>query len=554
MSACDHLFYDRAHVPDDNLVPPYGGALVQAFVPADERPAVRERLQRLPTLPLSETELHDLELLGSGAYSPLTGFMGRVTYQSVLEQAALPDGLPWGLPVVLSVSADTARGLVFGNDVALARGDQPVGLMRVDEVYPWDPVAEASAVYGQRDAGHPALAGRRAAGRTYLVGGPVALLSARATSWLHPRHQWPLETRSQFARRGWRQVGAIHVCHPWQRVHEYLLRCALEASDGLLLHGAIGGHDGTATVPRAALADASRLLLENYFPGDRLLENPMPRRHFSPHPRAVLQHAILSQNYGCHSLFLPTALDDTAEASPEPSKRLLVQATGRGLAVRPVFLARAFHCEGCGGVATEKSCPHDAAHRLVIPESDLHRRLLEGEHLPTTVTRPDVARLLARSVSVKAAGQVPASNRHHLFPHVAEVSRELRESLAGHRACVLWMTGLSGSGKSTVAHRLERELLLAGHRVFVLDGDTLRHGLNRDLGFSEEARRENLRRAAEVAKVMMDAGLIVIASFISPFRAERRMARALVEASALIEVNCSERKKPPALRVASMIA
>ena len=400
--------------------------------------------------------------------------------------------------------------------------------MRVDEVYPWDPVAEASAVYGQRYAGHPALAGRRAAGRTYLVGGPVALLSARATSWLHPRHQWPLETRSQFARRGWRQVGAIHVCHPWQRVHEYLLRCALEASDGLLLHGAIGGHDGTATVPRAALADASRLLLENYFPGDRLLENPMPRRLFSPHPRAVLQHAILSQNYGCHSLFLPTALDDTAEASPEPSKRLLVQATGRGLAVRPVFLARAFHCEVCGGVATEKSCPHDAAHRLVIPESNLHRRLLEGEHLPTTVTRPDVARLLARSVSVKAAGQVPASNRHHLFPHVAEVSRELRESLAGHRACVLWMTGLSGSGKSTVAHRLERELLLAGHRVFVLDGDTLRHGLNRDLGFSEEARRENLRRAAEVAKVMMDAGLIVIASFISPFRAERQMVRDIV--------------------------
>ena len=221
---------------------PYGGALVQAFVPADERPAVRERLQRLPTLPLSETELHDLELLGSGAYSPLTGFMGRVTYQSVLEQAALPDGLPWGLPVVLSVSADTARGLVIGNDVALARGDQPVGLMRVDEVYPWDPVAEASAVYGQRYAGHPALAGRRAAGRTYLVGGPVALLSARATSWLHPPA--PVAARdacSQFARRGWRQVGAIHVCHPWQRVHEYLLRCALEASDGLLLHGAIGG-------------------------------------------------------------------------------------------------------------------------------------------------------------------------------------------------------------------------------------------------------------------------------------------------------------------------
>jgi len=104
----------------------------------------------------------------------------------------------------------------------------------------------------------------------------------------------------------------------------------------------------------------------------------------------------------------------------------------------------------------------------------------------------------------------------------------LLESLAGHKAGVLWMTGLSGSGKSTIAHRIERELILSGHRVYVLDGDALRTGLNRDLGFGEEARRENLRRAAEVVKVMIDAGLIVIASFISPFAVERQMVREIV--------------------------
>jgi adenylyl-sulfate kinase len=122
---------------------------------------------------------------------------------------------------------------------------------------------------------------------------------------------------------------------------------------------------------------------------------------------------------------------------------------------------------------------------------------------------------------------VPAASRH-IYPHASEVSREFRESLVGHKAGVLWMTGLSGSGKSTIAHRLERELLLAGHRVFVLDGDTLRHGLNRDLGFSDADRRENLRRAAEVSRVMVEAGMIVIASFISPFRAERAMLREIV--------------------------
>ncbi|MBI3575128.1 MAG: adenylyl-sulfate kinase [Gammaproteobacteria bacterium] len=165
---------------------------------------------------------------------------------------------------------------------------------------------------------------------------------------------------------------------------------------------------------------------------------------------------------------------------------------------------------------------------MVIPDRDLHRRLLAGESLPPTVTRPDVARLLARGVSDAVSTRAPVSDRRYVFPHAAVVSRELRETLAGHRACVLWMTGLSGSGKSTIAHRLERDLLLAGHRVFVLDGDTLRHGLNSDLDFTDEARRENLRRAAEVVKVMRDAGLIVIASFISPFRAERQRVREII--------------------------
>lgn len=513
-------FYGRTCVPDDGLVAPYGGALVQAFVPGAERLAMRAHMALLPEIPLTPPELHDLELLGSGAYSPLAGFMGRDAYRSVLQHGALPEGLPWGLPVVLAVSDDTAQQLAIGREAALVFNGERVGVLRVEEIHVRDAAAEAEALPPGRN--------RDAAGAVTchprLVGGPVLLLASRTASWLHPGHRWPLETRRLFAQHQWRHVGAIHVHHPWQRVHEYLLRCALESSDALLLHGAIDGADASAVSP-TALVEASRLLLEKYFPNGRVLENPMPGRLFDPHPRAILQHAILCQNYGCHSLFLPE--EDEAPAIPLPD-RWPADASRRGLAVRPAFLARAFHCEGCGGIATAKSCPHDAAQRVVIPEADLHRRVLEGEHLPPTVTRPEVARVLARGAAADARPGAPAGARRHLFPHAAEVSRELRETLAGHRACVLWMTGLSGAGKSTIAFRLERDLLLAGHRVFVLDGDTLRHGLNRDLGFSDQARRENLRRAAEVAKVMMEAGLIVIASFISPFRAERDMVRGIV--------------------------
>jgi bifunctional enzyme CysN/CysC len=162
-----------------------------------------------------------------------------------------------------------------------------------------------------------------------------------------------------------------------------------------------------------------------------------------------------------------------------------------------------------------------------ITDEQVAERLLQGEALSPLVTRPEIARALSRGMADRVDA-VAVKGSRHIYPHASEVSRELRHTLAGHKPAALWMTGLSGSGKSTVAHRLERDLLLAGHRVFVVDGDTLRHGLNRDLGFSEADRRENLRRAAETVKVMVEAGLIVIASFISPFRAERQMVREIL--------------------------
>lgn len=522
------MLYDRRSKLDDGLVPPHGGELVQAFVPAQERHELLQNFSQLRAIDISASELHDLEMIASGAYSPLSGFMGRETYTSVCEAAALPNGLAWGLPVVLTVERETALALTVGQEVSLRYQGTPVGLLRLEDIYPWDPVAEARSLYGAATAA-------RGAEERYALGGPALLIAARDASYLSRRHRWPLETRNLFARHHWRHVGVIHMNHPWQRVHEYVLRCALEASDALLLHSAIEQGETPHGLPREILAQASRLLLSNYFPNERIIENPMPSRLFAGAGRATVQHAILSQNYGCHTLFLAPGFNGADVAEPI-LREAFARAARRGLALRPAFLARAFHCEACGGVATEKSCPHEAAQRIQVSETDIRQRLLGGDHLPPLVARPDVARLLAKGMSEKMAAKPGATTGKHLFPHAGEVSREMRQALVGHKAGVLWMTGLSGSGKSTIAHRLERRLLLSGHRAYVLDGDTLRKGLNRDLGFSDEARRENLRRAGEVAKVLMEAGLIVIASFISPFRAERRMLRELFGAGEFYEV------------------
>ncbi len=515
------FIYAKPIHTDDGLMAPYGGELVQAFVPASERPAVLERLPGLPALQISAAELLDMEMIACGALSPLTGFMTRAVYESVLTNARLPDGRPWGLPVTLAVTRAAALSIRSGQEVALYHGANPVGVMQVEEMFPWD--AEAETRYLGAASNDVPTAARRERQAEYLVGGPVALLAARSAGFMQHRHLWPLEMRGQIMQRGWRQVAVPHIKHPWRRTHEYMLKCALESSDALLLHMPANKETAPQTISPEAMQTASRMLIENYFPVDRISENPMSPAFFAPRPRAALMHAILSQNYGASQIILQE--DDGA------ARELFAEAARHGLVIRPVYMPAAFHCEPCGGSATHKSCPHSAELRLEVTDEEITEQLLQGEGLPPFVARPEIARTLARGMAERLDSIAIESAGRHIYPHAAEVSSELRQSLAGHKACALWMTGLSGSGKSPIAHRLERDLLLGGHRVFVLDGDTLRHGLNHDLGFSEADRRENLRRAAEVVKVMVEAGLIVIASFISPFRAERQMVREIIGAS-----------------------
>lgn len=516
--------YARTMRLDDGLIAPYGGELVQAFVPTHEKHELLQRMTQMKRVDISAGELVELKMIASGAYSPLSGFMNQQTYASVLDSTALPNGMPWGLPVTLAVTPEVANALGVGMEVALYRNDEVVGVMQVTDIYIWDAEKEARLFGEGVKHKYPQIAERKSRKAEYLLGGPVSMLAARTADGQRQRNFWPHDLRSLIVENGWHNLAAIHLRNPWQRTDEYLLKCALEGSDALLLHMCNEiTHEKGGLLP-SVLAGARRLMLENYFPNDRVLENPMPDGLFGSSPRAALQHAILSQNYGCTSIYLP--LTNDVNVSGQDLLNVFAGTAKSGLTIRHVLLDIPFHCDLCGGVATEKSCPHDALHHVTYSEADIVGRMLLGEHLPPTVARPDISRAVARGMADTAVrGDVSGT---HLYPHVSEISRELLESLAGHKAGVLWMTGLSGSGKSTIAHRIERELILSGHRVYVLDGDTLRTGLNRDLAFGDEARRENLRRAAEVVKVLVDAGLIVIASFISPFTAERQMVREIV--------------------------
>ncbi len=294
--------YARSLRLEDGLIAPYGGELVQAFVPVHERHNLHARLAQLKQVEISARELLDLEMIASGAYSPLTGYMDKPTYTSVLALAALPNGMPWGLPVTLAVSETVAKSLSAGEEVALHRHGDMVGVMQVKEIFPWDADSEVRIFGEHEEHQYPQIAERKARKAQYLLGGPVSMLAARAAEWQLKNHHWPKDLRNLQIQNQWHKIAAIHLQNPWQRSDEYLLKCALEASDALLLHASSEPAQEQSSLLPSVLRGASRLLLENYFPSDRMLENPAPDGLFNSSPRAVLQHAILSQNCGCESI------------------------------------------------------------------------------------------------------------------------------------------------------------------------------------------------------------------------------------------------------------
>jgi adenylyl-sulfate kinase len=449
--------------------------------------------------------------------------MNRETCHSVRERACLPSGLPWGWPVTLAVTDEQAAIIGAGDEVGLYYRDLPVGVIEVSELYQWEPKLEAYAVFGNENLEAPAITERLEQNKTQLIGGKITLIVDKAESGWSEDHLWPNVTRSFFEQENWLRISSISGVSAWHRADEHILRSVLDVSDALVLQAVPGQRVNSTGLSLQLMQEARQSVLRNYFPRTRALDNQLLRHIDCESSRAILQQAIVSQNYGCDRIFVDSCSDSKWNVVHQQNIRTMFSdASDAGLRIGLEFIDPMFYCESCQTIASEKSCPHESTHHQAINEKMLATAVKSGKALPPQLVRPEITRILFRNGS-HHADPARLKRENNLFPHEPEVSRHSRETIAGHKSAVLWMTGLSGSGKSTIAHRLERELLYSGHRVFVLDGDTLRTGLCADLGFSREGRQENLRRAAEVAKVMREAGILVIASFISPFRSEREI-------------------------------
>jgi sulfate adenylyltransferase len=373
-----------------STIVPHGGTLINRLVAADEAPAALERAGALPLVTLDARGVADLELLATGAYSPLHGFMGRADYQRVLHEMRLADGLPWSLPITLRVT--DPHGL--RETVALGTPDGTVlGLLELQEIYQGSQTDEAQLVFGTTDAKHPGVAQLYGQG-DFLLGGDVQLL--RRTNPLFPELALdPADTRRAFAERGWHTVVGFQTRNPVHRAHEYIQKAALETVDGLLLHPLLGPTKDD-DVPAAVRVESYRVLLERYYPPHRVLLAGFPAAMRYAGPREAVFHALVRKNYGCtHFIVGRDHAGVGTYYGSYDAQRIFERFAPGELGIHPVCFEHTFYCQRCGGMASPKTCPHEATSHVILSGSKVREMLRQGTLPPPEFSRPEVVRVLA---------------------------------------------------------------------------------------------------------------------------------------------------------------
>ena len=380
--------------PTPNIAP-HGGTLINRELAGQAREEAIERSSTLTQVALSETASADLELIAIGGFSPITGFMGSADYRRVVDDARLANGTVWSLPITLAVTDDQASGLKEGQEVALTENGQVLALMRVAEKYRYDKKHEAEHVYRTTDEAHPGVARVYGQGDV-LLAGEISLIRHPAATAIFPEHQLPpAKSRAAFAERGWRRIVAFQTRNPIHRAHEYIQKTALEIVDGLFLHPLVGATKGDDISAEVRMNSYTKLL-SLYYPADRTILGVFPAAMRYAGPREAIFHAIVRKNYGCtHFIVGRDHAGVGTYYGTYDAQRIFDDFQPSELGMTPLFFEHSFFCKTCGGMASAKTCPHDAANHVTLSGTQVRAMLTKGEIPPPEFTRAEVAQLLA---------------------------------------------------------------------------------------------------------------------------------------------------------------
>jgi sulfite reductase (ferredoxin) len=416
----------------DGSVIPHGGRLVDRVLRGDALEEARARIPALRRIGLNGRMMSDLELLAVGAYSPLEGFMGEADYRAVLRDMRLASGLPWTLPITFAVRGAAADELREGEDVALITPrEEPLGILHIQERFPYDGHEEARLVYGTDDPRHPGAAYQLTRGRI-LLGGTVDLIARPPFRGFERYRLDPSDARARFRELGWRTVVGFQSQQPLHRAHEYIQKSALEPLDGLLIHPLVG-QTKLDELPSEVRLRCYQVLVEQYYPANRVVLAAFPGALRYAGPRETLFHALVRKNYGCthfivgreyagiESAFATLTVDQVFRAF-EPEE----------LGITPLFFDETFYCRRCETVTSPKTCPHGAQDRVALSGAAVREILGRGEQVPAEFARPEIAEILRSWVrgAVAVRGAAEGEPKESGTGKVAEESQVRKETKA----------------------------------------------------------------------------------------------------------------------------